>query len=179
MTVPTPTGPIEIKGDALQPPEINTSQTSAEMPVPADSQVSFVGATATEPAKVTVTLKQPTIIRSTTTAQHVVGPTSHKPPAPPSLTDQADAEAVTRSYWFAGGLALLAGLLVWRAHMKAALIAGAGAIAVVPITKFVGSTWGMVVVLISLAVAASLFAAWHFMNDKKTQTANEIPSDKS
>jgi len=167
LTVPTPNGPLNISGDAATAPEILTTQTQTETPVPADSQISFVAATATEPAKVLVTVKTPTVIRSTTNTQNVKGATSHQPPAPPSLTDQADAAAVTRSYWFAGGLALLAGLFVWRAHIKAAIFAGIGAVAVVPVTKFIGSTWGQVVVLLAIAVAVSLFAAWHFMNDKK------------
>ncbi len=167
LTIPTPSGPIEIKGDALTPPEISTAQNTTEMPVPAHSEISFVAATATEPAKTVVTVKEPTVIRSTTNTQNAKGATSHKPPSPPSLTDQADAAAVTRSYWVAGVAALLAALLVWRGHGKAALFAGLGAVAVVPVTKFVGSTWGMVVILVTIAVAGALFAAWHFMNDKK------------
>lgn len=172
LSVPTPNGQIEISGDAAIPPEVSTTQTQTETPLPADSQVSFVAATASEPAKIVVTVKQPTVIRTVTNSQTAKGATSHKPPAPPSLTDQADAAAVTRSYWFAGGLALLAGLFVWRGHIKAAVFAGIGAVAVVPVTKFIGSTWGQVVVLLAIAVAVTLFAAWHLMNDKNK---NGIP----
>lgn len=166
LTTPQ-SGTIEANGDAQTPAKVETTQTETTVPIPANSQVSFVAATPTEPAKTVITLAQPSIARTVTKSEHITAPIAFTPPAGPTLGEQTDANAVTRSYYFAGALGILAALLAYRAHVKAAVIAGLCALAVVPVTKFIGSTWGQFIVIAGVCIAGALFAAWHFMNDKQ------------
>lgn len=156
---PTPAGPtVTQTGPAAVPAKVNTETTQTTIPFPPGAKITIE----TSPAQ---TMTPAAVI--TETRQQITAPTAFAPPAPPTAREQANADAVTRSYYFAGVLAILAGLLAWRAHLKAAGIAALGAIAVPLVTNFISSEWGQRVLIAVVCIAGALYAAWHFMNDKK------------
>jgi len=158
VVTPTPAGPnITQTGAAAVPAQVNTARTETLIPLPPGARITIE----TSPEQTGAPA-----ITITETRQQVTAPTAYAPPAPPTAREQANAAAVTRSYYFAGGLALLAGLLAWRGHLKAAGIAVLGAIGAPLATNFISSEWGQRVAIGAVCIAGAFFAAWHFMRDK-------------
>jgi len=162
---PTANGPAVVQsGDAAQPARVVTTETQASIPVPAGAVITiapppFAGETQAEPLPVVVTTK----------STDITGPRSHTPPPPPTPSQLANADAVRQSYYFAGALVLGAGFLFWRGHVKAAVVASVCAIGVPVLANVASAEWAQRLFIAGACIAGALFAAWHFMNDKKTQ----------
>lgn len=160
--VKTPTTQVEQAGAVAQPTQVTTQTTKTDVPIPAGAKVTIE----MPPAKPD---DKPTILTTSTTTEHVVGPTSFQPPLPPSPGDLASG---TLKVWFYVGLvvgcaAALFGLVRgWNLVMYGGLcVAGACAFAI-----FVQSSpW--VFALIGLGVALKFAGPyiWH-TQIKKTET---------
>lgn len=166
----TPAGPgaeIQQTGLAATPATVNTAATVTEIPMQPGATITITAAPRDGGSARPEALP---VIRVTDRREHVTTPTAYAPPAGPTLSEITDADAVRRSYYYAAALVALAALLAYRAHAKAAIVAGLAALAVVPVTKFIGSAWGQGIVIAGICVAGALFAAWHFMEDRRKAT---------
>ena len=155
-------------GNAAAPAQVTTGNTVTEIPLPPGASIT-INAPAVDPFN-PVPEKIP-VVRVTEHREQITTPTAFTPPAPPSANEIATASAL-RWFLIAGLiLAIGAGLLLWRGHGKAALIAGIGAVAVPLLGKFLSEEWAVRALLITAGISGALFAAWHFINDK-----NKLPS---
>jgi hypothetical protein len=108
-----------------------------------------------------------------TTGQTVKGPGAFTPAAPPTARETAIAGGI-RGAWVLGGVLLvLALVLAWRGHGKAAGLAFIGAALAPMAANFLSSTAGAVVGGVAVSGAVSLFAAWHLMEWRKKKAAEE------
>lgn len=90
---------------------------------------------------------------------------------PPSPVDVAKAGAIEKFYWLGGALFILACLLFYRAHVKAACFALAGALGTPLLAKFYSSDAAQYVALAALCIAGALFVAWHLVKNKLASPA--------
>lgn len=101
------------------------------------------------------------------------GPSSFAPDAPPTPAEEALGFGL-RGSWIVGGvLVLLALVLAWRGHGKAAGLAFLGAVGVPAAAQFIGSGAGKIVAAVSITAALALFAAWHLMEWRKKKAAEQ------
>lgn len=95
--VKTPTTEVRQAGDVAQPAQVTTQTTKTDVPIPAGSTITIV-----TPAKTDDKKPDPVLV-STSTTEHVVGPTSFQPSAPPTPSQLADGQV---KIWFWIGLAI-------------------------------------------------------------------------
>ena len=164
IEVTTPSGTeFNQAGDVKTPPVVNTSKTSVEIPIPAQSQIVVTPATAKEPEKITVTVPLETKLTSTTFAEHIDGAQSQQPPSP---TEIARGNAVQWAF-IAGGIFLVAGLaLVYLQHYKAAGFAFAGCFLVPTSARFLASDKALLLCIGLAAISATLVCAWYLITKK-------------
>lgn len=161
--VKTPTTQMKQVGDAAQPATVTTSTTKNEFPIPWGAKVVVEMPSAPTPAV------PPPIMTTSTTIEHVVGPTSFQPPAPPTAGALADANV---KIWFWIGLAVgvaaaIFGLVRdWNLVMYGGIaVAGACAFAI-----FV-QAHPLVFVVIGLGIALKFAGPWFW----HTQLKNKQP----
>jgi hypothetical protein len=164
---------FEQTGDAAAPAVVSNTRRTIEIPVAPGSEIIVRAPT---PALASDPLPSVTVTES---AEVITGPASFSPPAPPTAREQANADAILRSYYFAGGLTLLAALLLWRGHGKAAGIAFLAAVAAPLLANFIGSEWGLRISIAGLCISGALFAAWHFMRDRQESTLQSQSHEKT
>jgi hypothetical protein len=155
--VKTPTSEVRQVGDAAQPVQVTTSTTKTEAPIPAGSKITIEtpAQKPDEPSKPT-----PTLV-SSTTVEHVVGPTSFQPPSPPTPSQLADGQV---KVWFwlgvlVGGCAAIFGLVRdWNLVMYGGLaVAGACLFAI-----FVQqSPWVLIVIGLGVGLKFAGPYIWH------------------
>lgn len=162
--VQTPAGAIlSQSGAAAVPAAVNSTQTITDVPLPKGSTVRI------DPdGAVSVTVTEAATFHAAASHESATAAASF---APPSELDLAKGFNVR--LWGAAGLALavLALGLALRGHLKAAAIAGAGAVVVPLVGHFVNSTAGLVLAGICIAASVALFAAWHLMRLSRSATA--------
>lgn len=174
LKVSTPAGGIvEQTGDASAPAEVATSRQSATLPLPAGSAVHVFAASPAGPARVEIGLAGASTLSTETTGQTVKGPSAFTPPAPPTARETAIAGGI-RGAWALGGVLLfLALVLAWSGHGKAAGLAFCGAALAPAAANFISSTAGQLVFAVAVSGAVALFAAWHLMEWRKKQAAEQ------
>lgn len=172
LKVSTPTGgTVEQTGDASAPAEVSTSRQSATLPLPAGSAVHVIAASPAGPARVEIGLADASTLSTETTGQTVKGPAAFTPPAPPTARETAIAGGIRGAWALGGVLLVLALVLAWRGHGKAAGLAFIGAALAPMAANFLSSTAGAVVGAVAVSGAVSLFAAWHLMEWRKKKAA--------
>lgn len=152
-------GPVVTqRGDAVEPARVVVTESKASIPVPAGSVV-----TVTPPPGQTQASDPVTVTTKTTDIQ---GPRAFTPPAPPTASDIANADAITRSYYLSGALVLAASFLFWRGHVKASVVAVVSAIGIPIVANVAGQEWAQRLFIAGACIAGALFAGWHFVKDK-------------
>ena len=153
---------IDQAGTVETPARIDTAAADFSFTIPKDSVFSF------DPRaqKLSLTVARDTAAAAHSSDEHA---TAAKPSAPLSPVELARASTLAKFYWIALALGLLAGLFLWRAHIKAGVICGAGAVAVPILAKFFSSDAAQYVALAVLCVSSALFWAWHMMTARLNQ----------
>lgn len=85
---------------------------------------------------------------------------------PPSLTEQARADAVENIYIGGAILALIGIVLIWRGHGKAAVCAFLGSISAPMLVQFYSSESAVFSLVVFASIALTLFSAWHIMRKR-------------
>lgn len=159
----TPLQETRQNGNAEKAGNVNVAKTETSLPVPANSQVSLVPATASEPAKTVVTLSAPSEIKSVTISEAVTTPTSFSPPSP---TDIAKGKSVLVYTVVACLFIIAAAPLGYFGHEKAAFVCIVGAILTPIIGQASNNKYALAVACVIGAIAGTLFVAWHFVKGK-------------
>jgi hypothetical protein len=186
-TITTPQGTkIEQSGNAETPSHVESGQTTTTVPLSANSQVSIVAATPDKPASVTVTSPAPAPLVQVATLETATAPKAFTPPAPPTPAQLAQGDGVRVFYYLAAGLALLALVLGYAGHVKAAGFAAAGAIGIPFAIHFLNTLAASFVGVASVCIAGSLFATWFLVKqhpeliaEARTKIETEIALAKS
>ncbi|MDD2764183.1 MAG: hypothetical protein PHE83_09450 [Opitutaceae bacterium] len=165
MVVHTPTTTVTQSGDVKSPGTVQTVTSTAEIPIPAGSTVTWSppappagqDSTPAAPGAVAVVVSAPTALRASTVTETVKGPES---PAPPSPAEIAKGEGV-RWFYIAGAVAGLAALAAFYfGHPVNGTILLAGAVGLPLVGNFVGSAWAQRVAIAIFALAAGIGLAW-------------------
>ncbi len=165
-------GNVTATGDAQTPAKVESAQSETTSPLPAHSEVSFIPASETEPAKTVVKLAAPSVARTVTKSENITAPRAFTPPAPPTPNELATAAGI-RWFYIAGALFAVAALaLVYFQHYKAAGCAALGAF-LVPTLANLLSHQSALVAAVALGVASCvLFIAWFLAKSKLTGSLN-------
>jgi protein-S-isoprenylcysteine O-methyltransferase Ste14 len=115
-------------------------------------------------------LPSSTSLTQTTDRVEAKQATAFTPPKPPTASEEASADNKRKTWWLSAGAAILGGLLIYRAHVKAAMFCFAGAVGYPILQTFSDETSARTGLLICVVVGGALFWAWHLMNDKQTST---------
>lgn len=188
FTSPTTGNKVEASGNAAEPAKVETENRKTEIPLPPNSQVSFVAVkdangqlTPDAQTEIRVSVPSPTVFRQTVTNESVVQAKAFQPPAPPSPADIAKGTA-TLWFWAAGGLLGVGSLLMlYLGHGKAAGFCVLGAVAVPALASLYNDKAALLVGGILLSIAVTLFVAWYLVKnnpDIKTEALSELQSLK-
>jgi hypothetical protein len=158
-----PTGEIIQKGDSPNPGTVTTNKEQTNVSLPAGTTITFNEKLGTY----TLNLPSATVLSRSGTTVEAKGPTAFTPPAPPTPSDEAEGKTVVYRWFLFSGALLLGGFLCYRGHIKGGVICVAGAIAYNIVQKFLSELTSNFVLCGFVLVGVSLFAAWHFMNDKQ------------
>jgi len=173
-------------GPAATPANSSVTTTVTTLSVPAGSVVTCQAAPAidpshrdapavTAPGPVTVTLSQPSELRTETRREAVEGAKTPEPPPPPSPVEIAKGKGVALFYGAAAVCAVLAVVSFVRKYFYAGLCFAAGALAL-PLGVNLVSSEIVIRCVIGLVVAGVVFvAAWKILAarhglDQKTTT---------
>jgi len=150
---------IDQAGTVATPAHVESTEQKFAFVIPKDSIFSF------DPQSKSMGLTFSRDVQATavTTDEHA---TAAIPTAPLSPIDIARASTLARFYWVALALGLLAGFLFYEAHIKAGVVAAAGAIAVPLLAKFFSSELAQYATLATVCISGALFMAWHFARAK-------------
>lgn len=167
--VKTPSTEVKQAGDVAQPTQVTTQTTKTDVPIPPGSKVT-IEIPVQKPDESTL---PPVTLTSTTSTEHVIGPTSFQPPPPPAPSALADANL---KIWFwlglvVGGAAALFGLVRgWNLVMYGGLcVAGACAFAI-----FVQSSpWVFLVIGLGVALKFAGPYIWHTQVKQTVTTSTD------
>lgn len=148
----TQSGPVDI------PSHVETKKTTTEIPLSSHSTVSIVAATETSPAIVTVKEPATASIVRTEISEALSGP---KPPAPPTVLEQAKADGVRSSYYVAGILALLGFAALYFQHAKAGGLLVLSALLLPSLAQFASSELAYKVTIGIAALGVGIFVAYY------------------
>lgn len=164
LSVKTKTG-TEFKqtGETKTPATVESNSSVASVDLPANSTVTVTQATASEPAKISVSLAAPSVLNADFKTEKITGPKSVEPT---SQTEIAKGKAVQ---WFyiaslAFGVASLA--FLYLQHYKAAGFAAIGAVGLPMLGQFVSSDKALIFAVVCGCVSLTLFGAWFILKRK-------------
>lgn len=156
-TISTPAAQVTQTGTAAVPASAGVTTEARAVPLPAGSEITFNEKLGT----VTLKLSRDSALSTETRTEHVTGPQSFDPPAPPTPAEQAKGFGV-RAFWVGALICLaLAGLSAWAGHYLAAGCFGLAGVALPVLASFVASTAAMLAGVGLVAAGAGLFIAWH------------------
>jgi len=162
--VTTPSGiSLQQSGDTKTPATVDATTNKTEIPLPAKSEIQFIQATEKEPQKIVISIPASSVLSSTQTVEHIVGPISV---AAPSQIEIAKGQSL-KWFYIAGiifGVASLA--FVYLQHYKEAALAVVGAVAVPMLGNLVANDKALWVCIGLGAVCVTLFCAWYLITHK-------------
>ena len=162
--VTTPSGiNLQQSGDTKTPATVDATTNKTEIPLPAKSEIQIIQATQKEPQKIVVSIPTPSVLHSTETVEHIIGPVSV---AAPSQIEIAKGQSL-KWFYIAGivfGVASLA--FVYLQHYKEAGLAVVGAVCVPMLGNFVASDKALLLCIGLGAVCVTLFCAWYLITHK-------------
>lgn len=187
FTSPTTGNKVEASGNAAEPAKVETEKRQTEIPLPPNSQVSFVE-TSADPklnrdaqTETRVLVPTQTVFRQTVTRDSVVQAKAFQPPSPPSPVEIAKGESI-KWYFVAGAiLAVLGIVFAYLQHYKAAGFAFVGGFAVPALGTLVASNLAIHAAIAFVAVSLTLFVAWYLVKNHpeiKTEALSELQSLK-
>lgn len=168
----TADGTITQRGDAQVPGSVATSKISTHVALPPNSTVTFNETLGTY----TLTLPAGSSFDTTGTRVETKGPTAFTPPAPPTPEQIAKGEDVARNWWFSALMAVVGGIMIYRAHVKAGLCFFAGAVGYPILQSFVSKVSANYLLVGACCVGGALYWAWHIMNDKQAAASAALNS---
>jgi len=161
---------IETSGDAQEPAKVETENRQTEIPLPVDSQVSFVEAVkdpvtnvTTVPAKTVVTLAQASVFRSSAKLETVTAPKAFQPPVAPTPTEIAQGDIVAKAFYVSAALVVIGLVLFYLQHGKAGMFAILGGIIVPALCKFANSTYAIVALGVVVTASTVFVVSWHLL----------------
>lgn len=181
FTSPTTGNKVEASGNAAEPAKVETEKRQTEIPLPPNSQVSFVEAkkdvsgNVISPASTVVTLPAKTILKTSEVFETV---TQARAFAPESPSDRAKGDGV-KWYYIAGAIFAVAAILfLYLQHYKAAGFAAIGAFLVPCVGNLVGNQTAQFVGIGLAVLCLTLYAAWYLLKPKIKLAASLDPNSE-
>lgn len=187
FTSPTTGNKVEASGNAVEPAKVETEKRQTEIPLPPNSQISFVEAkkdlagTVIEPAKTVVSVSAPTVLREDRSEERIQQAKAFAPPAPESSADKARGSGIRAFYFASLACGLLAFAMLYLQHYKAAGFAFLAAVVLPMVATFLGNSQAVLVGSVVLAISLTLFGAWYLVKNHpeiKTEALSELQSLK-
>jgi hypothetical protein len=157
--VATKTATIEQAGEIHSPAKVESSSGNVTIPLPKGSVISV----SDSPEIVTVTLSEASKADISVARESVVSPSSFPPPSPSQI---ARGQSIQWFFLAGIGLSLAALASLYFGHGKAALIFGAGAVAVPLLGNFLASDIAQKTAIGIAVCGATLVAAWFLVKKK-------------
>lgn len=184
FTSPTTGNKVEASGNAAEPAKVETKKATTEIPLPPNSQVSFVEAkkdlagTVIESAKTVVTVPTGTTLKREEVSENV---TQARAFAPATPSDLAKGEGV-KWYYIAGAIFAVAAIVfLYLQHYKAAGFASLGAFLVPSLANLLGNQTAQFVGIGLAVLCLTLYAAWYLVKNNpevKAEALSELQSLK-
>ncbi len=172
-TVTMPSGAqLEQTGAAEVPATVTTATEIRSVPLPAGTALVFDEKAGT----VTVKLSRDSNLTETITSERAEAPRAFTPSAPPTAAQLAQADGVRWFYAAALLGVVAAGLLVWRGHILAAVLVGAGSAALPILARFYSSAVALPLAAGLVCAGVAVFAAWHILNRRHALSAGDAKS---
>jgi hypothetical protein len=162
--VTTPSGiNLQQTGDTKTPATVDATTNKTEIPLPAKSEIQIIQATEKEPQKIVISIPASSVLSSTQTVEHIVGPISV---AAPSQIEIAKGQSL-KWFYIAGILFGVAALVFVKfQHYKEAGLSVLGAVCVPMLGNFVASEKALWLCIGLVAVVLTLFSAWYLVTHK-------------
>lgn len=105
-------------------------------------------------------------VPTTSEVVEIAGPRAFSPPAPPSAPEKALAGVIVALGLAGVGCALGAAAAFYFGHVKAGWVLVATGAGMGLAAKFLSVQWAFAVLVVGAVIAATLWAAWHFVKDR-------------